>query len=196
MIAKIDATKEDLDTVGGIFEVRASGVPIGLGSHVQWDRRLDGQIAQAFMSINAVKGVEIGDGFANAARPGSEAQDVILPVEQWGDRPWDRTTNRAGGTEGGMSNGQDLVVRAALKPISTIPRRLETADLATGEEATSFYERSDVCVVPAGGVIGEAMLAIVLAKLALEKFGGDHIDEFKRNCAAYVASIGPRDGRE
>ena len=196
MIAAIDATREDLDTLGGVFEVRAEGVPIGLGSHVQWDRRLDGQIARAFMSINAVKGVEIGDAFASAAQPGSQVQDVILPADRWSGGPWGRASNRAGGLEGGMSNGQGIVVRAALKPLSTVPRRMPTADLLSGEEATSFYERSDTCVVPAGGVIGEAMLAIVLAGAALEKFGGDHIDELRRNCRAYTDTVGPRDRRE
>lgn len=193
MIAAIDATKEDLDTLGGVFEVRATGTPIGLGSHVQWDRRLDGQIAQAFMSINAAKGVEIGDGFANAREPGSRAHDVILPADQWTHGPWDRASNRAGGVEGGMTNGQAIVVRTALKPLATVPQRMPTADLATGEAAISFYERSDICVVPAAGVIGEAMLAIVLAGAALEKFGGDHVDEFRRNCEAYMATVGPRD---
>lgn len=193
MIAVIDATKEDLDTLGGVFEVRASGVPIGLGSHVHWDRKLDGQIAQALMSINAVKGVEVGDGFTSATRPGSEAHDEILPADRWERGPWDRATNRAGGLEGGITNGQDVVVRAALKPIATVPRRMPTADLASGEAATSFYERSDVCVVPAGGVIGEAMLAIALASAALEKFGGDHVDEFRRNCRAFLDTVGPRD---
>ncbi|MEE8422794.1 MAG: chorismate synthase [Dehalococcoidia bacterium] len=196
MIAAIDATKEDLDTLGGVFEVRASGVPIGLGSHVQWDRKLDGQIAQALMSINALKGVEVGDGFTSATRPGSEAHDEILPADRWERGPWDRATNRAGGLEGGITNGQDVVVRAALKPLATMPRRMPTADLASGEEATSFYERSDVCVVPAGGVIGEAMLAIALASAALEKFGGDHVDEFRRNCRAFLDTVGPRDRLE
>ncbi len=196
MIAAIDATKEDLDTLGGVFEVRASGVPIGLGSHVQWDRKLDGQIAQALMSINAVKGVEVGDGFTSATRPGSEAHDEILPADRWERGPWDRATNRAGGLEGGITNGQDVVVRAALKPLATMPRRMPTADLASGEAATSFYERSDVCVVPAGGVIGEAMLAIALASAALEKFGGDHVDEFRRNCRAFLDTVGPRDRLE
>ena len=193
MIAAIDAAVEQLDTIGGVFEVRADGVPIGLGSHVQWDRRLDGQIAQAFMSINAAKGVEIGDGFANAREPGSRAHDVILPADQWTHGPWDRASNRAGGVEGGMTNGQAIVVRTALKPLATVPQRMPTADLATGEAAISFYERSDICVVPAAGVIGEAMLAIVLAGAALEKFGGDHVDEFRRNCEAYMATVGPRD---
>ncbi|MSQ41821.1 MAG: chorismate synthase [Dehalococcoidia bacterium] len=196
MVAAIDAAKDALDSLGGIFEVRASGVPIGLGSHVQWDRRLDAQIAQAFVSINAVKGVEIGDAFANARRRGSQAQDAILPVSQWprGER-WARGSNHAGGLEGGMSNGQEIVVRGALKPLSTIPSRMPSADLLTGEAAPSFYERSDACVVPAAGVIGEAMLALVLARAVLEKFGGDHIDELRRNCAAYQATVGPREPR-
>ncbi|MBX7110564.1 MAG: chorismate synthase [Dehalococcoidia bacterium] len=193
MIAAIDAAKENLDSLGGVFEVRATGVPIGLGSHVQWDRRMDARIAQAMLSINAVKGVEIGDAFANARKPGSEVQDLILPADAWERRPWEHATNRAGGLEGGMSNGEEIVVRAALKPISTIPRRLPSTDLLTGDEATAFYERADACVVPAAGVIGEAMLAIVLAEAALEKFGGDHIEEFRRNCAAYLATVGPRE---
>lgn len=193
MIDAIDAAKADLDSLGGVFEVRASGVPIGLGSHVHWDRRLDGRIAQAFLSINAVKGVEIGEGFANAALRGSQAQDPLLPAEAWERRPWERRSNRAGGIEAGMTNGEDVVVRSALKPISTIPRRMGTADLLTGEEATSFYERADVCVVPAAGVIGEAMLCIVLAEAALEKFGGDHLSEFTDNCQRYRETIGPRE---
>ncbi|MGE0135758.1 MAG: chorismate synthase [Dehalococcoidia bacterium] len=193
MIAAIDAAKENLDSLGGVFEVRASGVPIGLGSHVQWDRRLDARIAQAMLSINAVKGVEIGDAFANARKPGSEVQDLILAADAWERRPWEHATNRAGGLEGGMSNGEEIVVRAALKPISTIPRRLPSTDLLTGAEATAFYERADACVVPAAGVIGEAMLAIVLAEAALEKFGGDHVQEFRRNCASYLATVGPRE---
>ena len=196
MIAAIDAAKEAHDTLGGVFEVRAQGLPAGLGSHVQWDRRLDGRVAQAFLSINAVKGVEIGDGWAVAALPGSEAQDVILPSERWSDRLWQRASNRAGGLEGGMTNGEDLVVRAAIKPISTVPRRMPTADLHSGEEATSFYERSDACVVPAAAVIGEAMLAIVLAGAALEKFGGDHVQELRRNAAAFAESVGPRHPRQ
>ncbi len=193
MIAAIDEAKEALDSLGGIFEVRASGVPIGLGSHVQWDRRLDARIAQAFLSINAVKGVEIGDAFANARRPGSEVQDVILPADAWERHPWEHATNRAGGLEGGMSDGEEIVVRGALKPISTIPRRLPSVDLLTGREATAFYERSDACVVPAAAVIGEAMLAIVLAEAALDKFGGDHVREFRRNCEAYMTTVGPRE---
>jgi chorismate synthase len=193
MVAAIDAAKEALDSLGGIFEVRASGVPVGLGTHVQWDRRLDGRIAQAMLSINAVMGVEVGDAFANARKPGSEVQDIILPADAWERRPWEHATNRAGGLEGGMSDGEDIVVRGALKPISTIPRRLPSVDLLTGEEATAFYERSDACVVPAAAVIGEAMLAIVLAEAALEKFGGDHVREFRQNYEAYMATVGPRE---
>jgi len=194
MIALVDAIKEDLDTIGGVFEVRATGVPIGLGSFVQWDRKLDGRLAQAVMSMQAVKGVEIGGGFTTAALPGSQVQDVILPREQWGDRLWRHATNRAGGVEGGVTNGEDVVVRGALKPISTIPRPLPSADLDTAELRPAFYERSDVCVVPAAGVIGEAMVALVLADAALEKFGGDNIDETVRNYKAYMETIGPRAG--
>jgi chorismate synthase len=194
MIALVDAIKEDLDTIGGVFEVRATGVPIGLGSFVQWDRKLDGRLAQAVMSMQAVKGVEIGGGFTTAALPGSQVQDVILPRSQWGDRMWRHATNRAGGVEGGVTNGEDVVVRGALKPISTIPRPLDSADLDTAELRPAFYERSDVCVVPAAGVIGEAMVALVLADAALEKFGGDNIDETVRNYKAYMETIGPRAG--
>ena len=196
MIDEIDAAKAANDTIGGIFEVRASGLPFGLGSHVHWDRKLDGRIAQAFLAIHAVKGVEIGDAWENAGKRGSQVQDIILPRQQWTDRPWQRLTNRAGGLEGGMTNGEDIVVRGALKPISTVPQRMPTADLLTGDETTSFYERSDACVVPAAGVIGEAMLAIVLATAALEKFGGDHIDEFRRNFQGFNATVGPRTVRD
>jgi chorismate synthase len=192
MIERIDAARQALDTLGGIFEVRASGVPIGLGSFVQWDRKLDGRIAQAVMSMQAVKGVEIGGGFTTARRPGSEVQDVILPRAEWTDRPWRHATNRAGGLEGGVTNGEDLIVRAALKPISTLPRPLPTADLHTAELTPAFYERADVCVVPAAGVIGEAMVAVVLADAVLEKFGGDHLRESLQNFHAYQKTIGPR----
>jgi chorismate synthase len=193
MIDEIDKTREALDTLGGVFEVRASGVPMGLGSHVHWDRKLDGLLAQAVMSINAVKAVEIGDGFEGARTPGSEVMDVILPADAWERRAWERETNRAGGLEGGITNGEDVVVRGYLKPISTVPRRMPTADLLTGEETESFYERSDVCVVPAGGVVGEAMVAIVLADAILEKFGGDHVEELRRNFEGFVATVGPRE---
>ena len=194
MVAAIDAAKEAGDTVGGVFEVVANHVPIGLGSHVQWNRRLDGRIAQLFMSINAVKGVEIGPAFANAAAPGSEVHDIFEP---WAggetDAPnpggaWARRSNRAGGLEGGMTNGQPIVVRGALKPISTLNKPLPSVDLMTGETVQAHYERSDICVVPAAGVIGEAMLAAVLADAVVEKFGGDHLSETLRNFGAYQTS--------
>ncbi len=193
MIAAIDAAKEALDSLGGIFEVRAGGLPFGLGAHVQWDRRLDGRIAQAILAINAVKGVEIGPAFDNTRKPGSEVHDQLLPASQWSERPWERRTNRAGGLEAGMTNGEELIVRGALKPIATLARRLPTADLLTGEEAQAFFERADTCVVPAAGVIGEAMVLVTLADAALEKFGGDHIDEFLRNHEAFQATVGPRE---
>ena len=192
MMRAIDAAQEAGDTLGGVFEVWATGVPIGLGSHVQWDRKLDGQLAQAIMSIHAVKGVEIGPGFAVAAGPGSLAHDVILPAAQWGDRPWRRATNRAGGLEGGMTNGEPIIVRGALKPISTLANPLPSVDLHTAAEIQAHYERSDVCTVPAAGVIGEAMVAVVLTRAMLEKFGGDSLAETKRNYAAYQQSVGPR----
>ncbi len=192
MVRAIDAAQEAGDTLGGVFEIWATGVPIGLGSHVMWDRKLDGQLAQAVMSIHAVKGVEIGGGFAVAAGPGSQAHDVILPPDQWSGRPWRRATNRAGGLEGGMTNGEPVIVRGALKPISTLSKPLPSVDLQTAEEIKAHYERSDVCTVPAAGVIGEAMVAIVLARAMLEKFGGDALDETKRNYEAYQKTIGPR----
>ena len=195
MIDEVDRTREALDTVGGIFEVRASGVPFGLGSHVHWDRKLDGKLAQAIMSINAVKAFEIGEGVAGAGMRGSQVQDIILPSSAWERRKWERATNRAGGLEAGMTNGEDIVVRGFLKPISSVPQRMPTADLLTGEETQSFYERSDVAVVPAGGVVGEAMVAIVLAGAVLEKFGGDNIDELVRNFEAFQATVGPREPR-
>jgi len=192
IMARIDYARESLDTVGGTFEVRASNVPIGLGSHVQWDRKLDGRIAQAIMSMQAVKGVDIGGGFSTVQLPGSQMQDVLLPREEWGERPWMHASNRAGGVEGGITNGEDVVVRGALKPISTLPRPLPTADLITAELTSAFYERADVCVVPSASVIGEAMVSIVLADAALEKFGGDNVSEFKRNFEGYQKTIGPR----
>ena len=194
MVERIDRASKDLDTLGGVFEVRATGVPIGLGSFVHWDRKLDGRLAQAVMSIQAVKGVEIGGGFTSARLPGSQVQDVILPQSDWSHRPWQRASNRAGGLEGGVTNGEDVVVRGALKPISTLPRPLPTADLITAELTPAFYERADVCVVPAAGVIGEAMVALVLADAALEKFGGDHVTEMVRNYRAYQKTTGPRGG--
>ncbi len=192
MVAAIDEAREAGDTLGGTFEMWATGVPIGLGSHVQWDRKLDGQVAQAVMSIHATKGVDIGGGFAVAAGPGSQAHDVIMPPDKWDGRQWRRETNRAGGLEGGMTNGEPVVVRGALKPISTLSRPLPSVDLLSGEVIQAHYERSDVCTVPAAGVVGEAMIAIVIARAMLEKFGGDSLDETRRAYAAYQDTIGPR----
>lgn len=188
MTLAIDEVKAEGDTLGGVFELIATGVPVGLGSHVQWSRRLDGQIAQAIMSINAVKGVEIGAGFSVAGMKGSQAQDVIEPNLAGVSPHWRRTTNQAGGIEGGISNGQPIVVRAAVKPIATLGRPLPSIDLRSGKTTEAHYERSDVCVVPAAGVIGEAMLAIVLANAILEKFGGDHIGETLANYNNYMSS--------
>jgi len=194
MIEAIDAARNDGDSLGGVVEVWATGVPIGLGSHVHWDLKIDGLLAQALMSIHAVKGVEIGRGFGLARQRGSQVHDVILPADQWGERPWRRASNRAGGTEGGMTNGEPVVARAALKPISTLPKALPTADLATGEQVSAHYERADVCVIPAAGVIAEAMVCIVLAQALLEKFGGDHVEETLRNYRAYMKTVRPRGG--
>jgi chorismate synthase len=191
MVEAIDKAREAGDTVGGIAEVVAEGVPIGLGSHVHWDRRIDGRIAQALMSIPACKGVSIGEGWRVAGLHGSEAHDVIEPVSD-PSHPWQRRTNRAGGTEGGITNGMPLVARIAMKPIPTLARLLPSVDLDTGERVQAHRERADVCVVPAAGVIGEAMVALVLADAFLEKFGGDHIDETRRNYEAYLKTIGPR----
>jgi len=171
--------------------VIATGVPIGLGSHVSWDRRLDGRIAQAIMSINAVKGVGIGAGFALAELKGSQAHDVIEsnPCSEEKGFPWRRATNRAGGTEGGITNGEDIIVKAAVKPIATLASPLPSIDLRSGELAKAHYERSDICVVPAAGVIAEAMLAIVLADACLEKFGGDNLKETLANYRNYLSNI-------
>ena len=196
MVAAIDAARNAGDTLGGIVEGRVTNVPMGLGSHVHWDRKIDGRLAQALMSIHSVKGVEIGAGFGATRKTGSQIHDVILPRQQWASRMWERATNNAGGTEGGITDGQDLIVRVALKPIATLPRSLPSADLRTGEEIAAHYERSDVCVVPAAGIIVEAMCAIVLATAALEKFGGDSLQETLRNWRAFEATIGPRDLRE
>ena len=182
IIRRIDAAKAAGDTLGGIVEVIALGVPVGLGSHVSWDRKLDGRLAQALMSIPAVKGVELGLGFEAARRKGSEVHDEILPG-------FTRGTNRAGGTEGGMTTGEPLVVRVAMKPISTLMAPLRTVDLASGGPAQAQSERSDVTAVPAMGVIAEAMLALVLAQAMLEKFGGDSLAELQRNFAGYVAQV-------
>ena len=185
MVAEIDEAKREGDTLGGVVEVLAYGLPPGLGSHVHWDRRLDARLAGALMGIQAIKGVEIGDGFTSARRRGSAAHDEIV---RDGDR-LTRTSARAGGTEGGMSTGEPLRVRAAMKPISTVPRALRTVDLATGEAAVAINQRSDVCAVPAAGVVAEAMVALVLADACLEKFGGDSVAEVSRNCSAYLAAL-------
>jgi len=201
MVAEVDAAKRDADTLGGIVEVLAYGVPPGLGSHVQWDRKLDARIAAALCSIQAIKGVEIGDAFTQARTRGSQAHDEIVPV---GDgEPASarselaspavasgvrvrRLTDRAGGLEGGITTGEPLRVRAAMKPISSLNRPLATVDVVTGEPATAINQRSDVCAVPAAAVVAEAMLALVLAEAAVEKFGGDSVPEIRRNVAAYL----------
>jgi chorismate synthase len=174
MIARIDAAKEKRDTVGGIFEVVAFNVPVGLGSYVHWDRRLDARIAAAMMSIQAMKGVEIGDGFGGATRWGSEVHDRIYHNAE---RGYYRSSNNAGGLEGGVTNGQPLVVRVAMKPISTLMQPLDSVNIRTQEATPAHIERSDVCALPAAGVIGEAMLALVLAEMFLEKYGGDSMEE-------------------
>jgi len=191
MMAAIDEAEANGDTLGGIFEVVATGMPIGLGSHVSWDRRLDGRIAQAIMSINAVKGVEIGVGFALSGLKGSQAHDVIEPNPRSKAQklPWRHATNRAGGIEGGMSNGEDVVVWAVVKPIATLASPLPSIDLSSGEIAKAHYERSDICVVPAAGVIAEAMLAITLADACLDKFGGDNLKETLANYRNYLGNI-------
>ena len=175
------------DTVGGVFEVVAHGLPPGLGSHITWDSRLDGRLAQAIVSMQAVKGVEIGFAAEGAASFGSRVQDTIHYDRE--ERHFTRGANRAGGLEGGMTNGQDVLVRGMLKPISTLRRPLESVDLTTREPALAAYERSDVCVVPAAGVIGEAMVSIVLAQAFLEKFGGDSLDETRRNFEGYREQV-------
>ena len=185
MVAEIDSVRRARDTLGGVFEVIAYGCPPGLGSHVQADRKLDARLALALMSIQSVKGVEVGDGFATAARRGSRAHDGIARR----DGRLARTSNRAGGIEGGMSTGQPIRVRAAMKPFSTVPRPLETVDLVTGEPAVAIKQRTDVCAVPAGGVVGEAAVAFVLADAVLEKFGGDALPETRRNLLAYVETL-------
>ncbi|MBK9475736.1 MAG: chorismate synthase [Tetrasphaera sp.] len=186
MVAEVEAAKRDGDTLGGVVEVLAYGVPPGLGSHVHWDRRLDSRLAAALMGIQAIKGVEVGDGFRTAGRRGSAAHDEM---ERDAAGVIRRRTGRAGGTEGGMSVGGLLRVRAAMKPISTVPRALDTIDTATGGPATAIHQRSDVCAVPAAGVVAEAMVALVLAEACLEKFGGDSVAETARNHTAYLAAI-------
>lgn len=188
MIAEIEAAKRDGDTLGGVVEVVATGVPVGLGSHVSGDRRLDSRLAGALMGIQAIKGVEVGDGFETARRRGSAAHDEMVP----GPDGAVRSTNRAGGLEGGMSNGEFIRVRAAMKPISTVPRALSTMDMTTGEQATAIHQRSDVCAVPAAGVVAESMVALVLAQAALEKFGGDSAVETSDNVAGYLKRVAAR----
>jgi len=191
MIAQIEAAKKDGDTLGGVVEVVAHGLPVGLGSFTSGENRLDSQLAAAVMGVQAIKGVEIGDGFETARRRGSGAHDEMFP----GPDGVLRSTNRAGGLEGGMTNGQPLRVRAAMKPISTVPRALSTVDMATGEQAHAIHQRSDVCAVPAAGVVVEAMVALVLARAALEKFGGDSLTETRRNIDGYLREVAGREGR-
>ncbi|MGA9162129.1 MAG: chorismate synthase [Actinomycetota bacterium] len=185
MVAEIDRIRKDRDTVGGVFEVVAYGCPPGLGSHVQFDRKLDARIALSLMSIQSVKGVEVGEGFASASKAGSRAHDEIVP----GRGGLRRRSARSGGIEGGMSTGQPIRVRAAMKPFSTVPKPLATVDLSTGRPEVAITQRTDVCAVPAGAVVGEAVVAFVLAQAALEKFGGDSLPETRRNLDAFVAGL-------
>jgi chorismate synthase len=185
MVAEIDTAKKEGDTLGGVVEVLAFGLPPGLGSFTHWDRRLDGRLAGALMSIQAIKGVEVGDGFTTATRRGSAAHDEIEATED-GVR---RRTNRAGGVEGGMSTGEPLRLRVAMKPISTVPRALDTIDTSTGEPAKAINQRSDATAVPAAGVVAEAMVALVLAEAAIEKFGGDSAEEMRRNAETYLKAM-------
>jgi chorismate synthase len=186
MVAEVDECHKDGDTLGGVVETLVYGLPPGLGTFVHWDRRLDSQLAAALMGIQAIKGVEVGDGFETARRRGSVAHDEL---ERDADGVVRRLSGRAGGVEGGMSNGDVLRVRAAMKPISTIPKALATVDVATGEAAKAHHQRSDVCAVPAAGVVAEAMVALVIANSVLEKFGGDSVSETKRNLTSYLESI-------
>lgn len=189
MIDEIEAAKKDGDTLGGVVEVVANGLPVGLGSFTSGDNRLDSQLAAAVMGIQAIKGVEIGDGFQTARRRGSVAHDEMYP----GPDGVMRSTNRAGGLEGGMTNGQPLRVRAAMKPISTVPRALATVDMDTGDEAVAIHQRSDVCAVPAAGVVVETMVALVLARAALQKFGGDSLTETRANIDNYLRAVRDRE---
>jgi chorismate synthase len=188
MVAEIDACRLDGDTVGGVVEVLGYGLPPGLGSHVHWDRRLDARLAGALMGVQAIKGVEVGDGFRTATRRGSVAHDEI---ERGADGLIRRRSGRAGGTEGGMTSGDVVRVRAAMKPISTVPRALDTVDVATGEPAVAINQRSDVCAVPAAGVVAEAMVALVVAESLLEKFGGDSVAETARNVQGFLDAVPP-----
>ncbi|WP_287003824.1 MULTISPECIES: chorismate synthase [Gordonia] len=191
MIAEIETAKKEGDTLGGVVEIVATGVPVGLGSHVSGETRLDSRLAGALMGIQAIKGVEVGDGFETARRRGSAAHDEIVP----GPDGVLRSTNRAGGLEGGMTNGEDIRVRVAMKPISTVPRALSTIDMATGEQAQAIHQRSDVVAVPAAGVVAESMVALVVAQAALEKFGGDSATETSDNLAGYLKRIAQRGAR-
>jgi chorismate synthase len=188
LVAEVDAAHKEGDTLGGVVEVLAYGLPPGLGSYVHADRRLDARLAAAVMGIQAIKGVEVGDGFEAARRRGSQVMDEIVR----GDDGLTRSSGRLGGTEGGMSSGQLLRVRAAMKPISTIPRALRTVDTSTGEQAVAHHQRSDVCAVPAAGVVAESMVALVLADACLEKFGGDSVEETRRNCESYLEALSIR----
>ncbi len=185
MVERIDQAHKDGDTLGGVVEVVVHGLPPGLGSHVHWDRRLDSRLAGALMGIQAIKGVEVGDGFTLAATPGSQAHDEIVTE----DGALRRTSGRSGGTEGGMSTGEALRVRAAMKPIATVPRALRTVDVATGEATVAHHQRSDVCAVPAAGIVAEAMVALVVADAVLEKFGGDSVTETRRNVESYLDTL-------
>ena len=187
MVAEIESAHKDGDTLGGVVEVLAFNVPVGLGSHTHWDRRLDSKLAGALMGIQAIRGVEIGDGFESARRRGSSAHDEI---EKNSSGKIVRRTDRAGGTEGGITNGEILRVRAAMKPISTVPKALDTIDTSTGEAAKAINQRSDVCAVPAAGIVAEAMVALVLADAVLEKFGGDSVGEVSRNYKNFVSNLG------
>ena len=197
MIKAIDAAREAGDSVGGAIEIIVTDLPIGLGSHIQWDRKLTTRLAAAVMSLNAVKGVEFGAGFAQADMRGSEVHDVVKPIQEWETapqgrwlRPWPRRTNNSGGLEGGMTTGEPLVVRAIVKPIATLMNGLQTVDLTTGEFVEqAHFERSDITFVPTCAVIGEAMVATVLADAMLEKFGGDHLDETMRNYQGYMERL-------
>jgi chorismate synthase len=188
MVAEIEAVKEAGDTVGGVIEIIAYGLPPGLGSHVHWDRRLDARLAAALMGVQAMKGVEIGDGFTTARRWGSKAHDEMDPAHPGVTR----RTNRAGGLEGGITNGEPLRARVAMKPISTVPRALSTIDTSTGEPAVAIHQRSDVCAVPRAGVVLESVVGLVLAEAALEKFGGDSIGETRRNAESYLKALQER----
>ena len=193
MMEEIDAANERGDTLGGVFEVVATGVPVGLGSYVSWDRKLDGRLAQAVASIQAIKAVELGTGFANALRPGSDVHDPIVRADEKRRAGGiGRASNRAGGLEGGVTTGEPLVVRGAMKPISTLRKRLPSVDLRDGSEGDAAVERSDVCAVPAAGVVAESMVALVVGDALLEKFGGDSVGEVRRNLEGYLTHLAER----